>query len=130
MNKSLFDSTYKLIVNAISGTTNLGVYYLQLPNDEVLQGFTVTYKITNASNENTLHRETKEIMKHYNVQVNINNLTTQPILTNQVFIKNALYTLPDVLSNVKCVELVDEFLDFDPNINTYTGLILMKIVYN
>lgn len=121
MNQLLQETIY----SALTSTYN-DVYLLFLPNEELLQKFTIIYTLTNTSNINTF--ELKEVVKTYDLEIQMNNPTANLILSNVQTVKNLIYSQKNI-NNIKMIQLSNESLSFDFDLKIFKGVLNFTIQY-
>lgn len=118
MNKILQNNIYTALKNALSGTT-VDIYFLYLPNEDLLKKVTCIYEINNTDNLNTF--ESKEALKTYTLRIKINASTSKDFSNYSDRIKTKIYALGNM------VTLVDEEIFYDSELDIYTEYIQFEI---
>jgi hypothetical protein len=125
MEKNLYDAVFGAIRDAVSASTT-NVYFLYLPDEELLSEFTVVYELNERIIEDTF--DSKEVIKTYDLQVKLNNSTSATIINNTQPIKDALYNLID-FSSIMDVRLINTDLFYDDELGVNTGYLKIEIDY-
>ncbi len=128
MNKALINSIKSQLFKATSGITTTNIYFLFLPNEELLKTFTVTFELN--TKDITHSFDQKELVMDYELIININNPKYEPILDYTVFIKSRIYELVGQLPAVKTVNLSDEALVYNFDLEIYNGQLRFDVNYS
>lgn len=118
MNKTLQNTIYTALKNALSGTT-VDVYFLYLPNEELLKRVTCIYEINNTDNLNVF--ESKEAIKTYTLRIKINAPTSTGFSDYSDRIKSKIYSIGNM------VTLIDEETFFDNELNIFTEYLQFEV---
>jgi len=118
MNKILQDTIYSSLKEALFGTT-VDVYFLYLPNEELLKRVTCVYEINNTDNLNTF--DSKEAIKAYTLRIKLNAPTSKDFSDYSDRIKSKMYTVGNM------VTLIDEELFFDSELNIFTEYLQFEV---
>jgi hypothetical protein len=102
------------------------VYFLQLPSEELLQQLTVTYELTNTSNEDTF--DTKEAQKTYRLRIKINAPTASQITACSSIYKQKMYKLKGT-AGIDHVKLIDEEIFVDSELKVHTEYQAYDLIY-
>ncbi len=127
MNKDLLNSIYQQLQSGGSGYTKSDIYYEILPNEDLLKKYSIVYTLANINNTNTF--DTVELVKDYQLMIQINSPTSQPIIDSIVFIKSKIKNLTNVNTSIAYLSVLDENLQYDFDLKIFTGFLKYIIQY-
>jgi hypothetical protein len=113
----LIDSALK---TALTGITS-NIFYLEIPNEEILDQFTVTYQINGKEPVQTFYAIS--VLDSYELQIKISSRKRAEVITNSIYVQQGMNNL---IGKVKAISFVNYAIEFDEDLNKYSN----NLTYN